>query len=55
MFEYDRGLIYVNMQDAALLFRTGGEATGLRLTVEDIFLEHLQRMETSPTREEAAR
>ncbi len=38
MFEYDRGLIYVNMADAALLFRTGGEATGLRLTVADIFL-----------------
>ena len=38
MFEYDRGLIYVNLQDAALLFRTGGEATGLRLTVADIFL-----------------
>lgn len=38
MYEYDRGLIYVNLQDAALLFRTGGEATGLRLTVSDIFL-----------------
>ena len=37
MFEYDRGLIYVNLDDAALLYRTGGEATGLRLAVADIF------------------
>ena len=38
MYEYDRGLIYVNLNDAALLFRTGGEATGLRLAATDIFL-----------------
>ena len=38
MFEYDRGLIYMNMEDAGLLFSTGGKATGLRLTVTDIFL-----------------
>ena len=38
MYEYDRGLIYVNLEDAARLFRTGGEATGLRLTVADIFM-----------------
>ena len=37
MFEYDRGLIYVHLEDAARLFRTGGEATGLRLAVADIF------------------
>ena len=37
MFEYDRGLIYVHLEDAARLFRTGGEATGLRLAVTDIF------------------
>lgn len=37
MFEYDRGLIYIHLEDAARLFRTGGEATGLRLAVEDIF------------------
>ncbi len=37
MFEYDRGLIYVHMDDAARLFRTGGDATGLRLAVADIF------------------
>ena len=37
MFEYDRGLIYVHLEDAALLYRTGGEATGLRLAVADIF------------------
>ncbi len=38
MYEYDRGLAYVNMQDAARLFRTDGKATGLRMTVEDIVL-----------------
>ena len=37
MFEYDRGLIYVHLDDAARLFRTGGGATGLRLAVADIF------------------
>ena len=37
MFEYDRGLVYVHMEDAARLFRTGGGATGLRLAVADIF------------------
>lgn len=37
MFEYDRGLIYVHLEDAARLFRTGSEATGLRLAVADIF------------------
>ena len=37
MFEYDRGLIYIHLEDAARLFRTGGEATGLRLAVADIF------------------
>ena len=36
MYEYDRGLAYVNMQDAARLFRTDGKATGLRMTVQDI-------------------
>jgi len=36
MYEYDRGLAYVNMQDAARLFRTDGKATGLRMTVENI-------------------
>ena len=37
MFEYDRGLIYIHLEDAARLFRTGREATGLRLAVADIF------------------
>ena len=37
MYEYDRGLVYVHLEDAARLFRTGGEATGLRLAVTDIF------------------
>jgi lipoprotein-releasing system permease protein len=37
MYEYDRGLVFVNMQDAAALFRTGGKASGVRLVVTDIY------------------
>ena len=29
MYEYDRGLVFTSFDDAALLFRTGGEATGV--------------------------
>jgi len=36
MYEYDRGLAYVNIEDAERLFRTDGKATGLRMTVDDI-------------------
>jgi lipoprotein-releasing system permease protein len=38
MYEYDRGLVFVNMEDAARLYATGGRATGLRLAVDDIYL-----------------
>jgi lipoprotein-releasing system permease protein len=38
MYEYDRGLAYVHMEDASRLFRTDGRATGLRLTVDDLML-----------------
>ena len=37
MFEYDRGLVFVNFEDATRLFRTAGRATGLRLGVADIY------------------
>ena len=37
MYEYDRGLVFLNMSDAALLFRTGGRASGLRLAVRDVY------------------
>jgi lipoprotein-releasing system permease protein len=37
MYEYDRGLVYVSMEDASLLFRTDGRASGLRVTVRDIY------------------
>ena len=33
MYEYDRGLVFVSFDDAARLFRTNGEATGLRLSI----------------------
>jgi lipoprotein-releasing system permease protein len=37
MYEYDRGLVFTSFDDAALLFRTGGEATGLRLAIPDLY------------------
>jgi lipoprotein-releasing system permease protein len=38
MYEYDRGLVFVHLEDAARLFRTAGRASGLRLAVADIYL-----------------
>ncbi len=35
MYEYDRGLVYVNVDDAARLYRLGEAVTGIRLTIED--------------------
>ncbi|HJP39161.1 MAG TPA: lipoprotein-releasing ABC transporter permease subunit [Gammaproteobacteria bacterium] len=35
MYEYDRGLVYVNVADAARLFRLGDAVTGIRLAVAD--------------------
>jgi lipoprotein-releasing system permease protein len=37
MYEYDRGLVFTSFDDAALLFGTGGEATGLRLAIPDLY------------------
>jgi lipoprotein-releasing system permease protein len=37
MYEYDRGLVFTSFDDAALLFRTGGDATGLRLAIQDLY------------------
>ena len=37
MYEYDRGLVFTSFEDAARLFRTGGEATGLRLSIPDLY------------------
>ena len=37
MYEYDRGLVFTSFDDAARLFRTGGEATGLRLAIPDVY------------------
>lgn len=37
MYEYDRGLAFIDMDDAAVLFRTRGRASGLRLAVADVF------------------
>jgi lipoprotein-releasing system permease protein len=40
MYEYDRGLVFVSFDDAAVLFRTNGEATGLRLATTDLYSAH---------------
>jgi lipoprotein-releasing system permease protein len=37
MYEYDRGLVFVGFDDAAKLFSTGADATGLRLAVRDLY------------------
>jgi lipoprotein-releasing system permease protein len=37
MFEYDRGLVFINFEDAGRLFRTIGRATGLRLDLADLY------------------
>jgi lipoprotein-releasing system permease protein len=37
MYEYDRGLVLTSFADAALLFRTAGRATGLRLAIPDLY------------------
>ncbi|HEY5622597.1 MAG TPA: ABC transporter permease, partial [Gammaproteobacteria bacterium] len=37
MYEYDRGLVYISMADAARLYRTSGRPHGLRMSVRDIF------------------
>ncbi|MGD9387483.1 MAG: lipoprotein-releasing ABC transporter permease subunit [Gammaproteobacteria bacterium] len=38
MYDFDRGLAYVHLEDAARLWRTGEHVTGLRLTLTDMFL-----------------
>jgi lipoprotein-releasing system permease protein len=37
MYEYDRGLVFVSFDDAGKLFSTGGDATGLRLAIPDLY------------------
>jgi lipoprotein-releasing system permease protein len=37
MYEYDRGLIFVSFDDAARLFHTDDKATGLRLSIRDVY------------------
>ncbi|MBL8266626.1 lipoprotein-releasing ABC transporter permease subunit [Steroidobacter sp.] len=38
MYEFDRNLAYVNLADAAKLYRMGNEVTGLRLKLSDLML-----------------
>jgi lipoprotein-releasing system permease protein len=37
MYEYDRGLAYIHLADAAKLYRLGDEVSGLRLRLTDLF------------------
>ncbi len=37
MYEYDRGVALVHMEDAARLFKLGNAVTGIRLRLEDLF------------------
>jgi lipoprotein-releasing system permease protein len=38
MYEFDRTLAYVHMEDAARLYRMGNEVSGLRLRLSDMFM-----------------
>jgi len=38
MYEYDRGVALIDMQDAQRLFRLGSNVTGVRLKLDDMFL-----------------
>lgn len=38
MYEFDRNLAYINLADAALLYRMGEQVTGLRLKLDDLFI-----------------
>jgi lipoprotein-releasing system permease protein len=37
MYEYDRGLAFIHLDDAARLYRLGDEVSGLRLRLSDLF------------------
>src|SRR3569623_777306 len=37
MYEFDRGLVLINIQDAAALLRMPGKVTGVRLKLHDLF------------------
>ena len=44
MYEFDRNLAYINLKDAARLYRMGDDVTGVRLKLTDMFLApHLVR------------
>jgi lipoprotein-releasing system permease protein len=38
MYEYDKGLALINLEDAARMFRMEGEVSGVRLRLDDMFL-----------------
>ncbi len=37
MYEYDNGLVFINMRDAQTLYRMGEQVTGVRLRLHDMF------------------
>ncbi len=38
MYEYDRGLVIIHMEDAAALYRMGEGVTGVRFKLDDVYL-----------------
>jgi lipoprotein-releasing system permease protein len=49
MYEYDRGLVFVHFDDAARMFGTSGRASGLRLSVADVYAARNVAMELAQT------
>jgi lipoprotein-releasing system permease protein len=49
MYEYDRGLVFTSFADAARLFHTDGLATGLRLSIRDVYNAREIAMATAKT------
>ena len=37
MYEYDRAIAYIHLEDASTLFKLGGNVSGLRLKIDDLF------------------
>ncbi len=53
MYEYDSGLVFINLQDASALYRLGGAVTGVRLRLKNLFQApevRRQLMKTLPAR-----
>lgn len=54
MYEYDRGLAFVNMEVGGRLFGTGGRASALRLGVRDVYAAQAVATELASTLDQRA-